>query len=232
MKAIPKIWSGQEAWIIGGGPSIIDTFHIPNRVVSMVRGHKLPLSAYSRYMKSIHDKNVIGVNAAFMLGDWVDVCFFGDAGFYLNHREKLKNFKGAKFTVPFANPYEEDGIHVINMYKGDTGITLDANTICWNYSSGAAAIGLAHKLGATRIILLGFDMDMTADGKFQHWHNEYRLPEQEHKKDTLEAEVFSHHRPVFYSIASHAKAYGIEIFNANMNSTIDWIEKKPIEELL
>jgi hypothetical protein len=52
---IPKMWKGQTVFIIGGGPSLNGT----------------PLHL-------IHEHRVIGVNCAYMLGDWVDVCWFGD----------------------------------------------------------------------------------------------------------------------------------------------------------
>ena len=51
----PKIWKGGTAYIIGGGPSVNDAD-----------------------LSLIHDRRVIGVNNAYSLGGWVDVCWFGD----------------------------------------------------------------------------------------------------------------------------------------------------------
>ena len=51
----PKIWEGQTAFIIGGGPSINDLD-----------------------MDLIKDRRVIGTNNAYQMGGWVDICWFGD----------------------------------------------------------------------------------------------------------------------------------------------------------
>jgi len=62
MTYIPKIWHGEDVWIIGGGSSIIKVFDIPNDVVMAVRNYQKPMSVFSRYMSFLKNKNVIGVN--------------------------------------------------------------------------------------------------------------------------------------------------------------------------
>ena len=51
----PQIWKGQTVFILGGGPSLNEA-----------------------NLDLIHDRRVIGVNNAYQLGSWVDVCWFGD----------------------------------------------------------------------------------------------------------------------------------------------------------
>ena len=80
---VPRMWEGGDVWIIGGGPSITKEFGIPDNIVQGVFKKELPLSAYSPYMSFLHDKHVIGVNVAYLLGDWVDMVFFGDKGFFI-----------------------------------------------------------------------------------------------------------------------------------------------------
>jgi len=51
----PQIWKDGIAFILGGGPSLNDVdFDL------------------------IKNRRIIGVNNAYQLGDWVDVCWFGD----------------------------------------------------------------------------------------------------------------------------------------------------------
>jgi hypothetical protein len=51
----PKIWQNSTAFIIGGGPSIKDLD-----------------------VTKIQNRRVIGTNNAYQMGDWVDICWFGD----------------------------------------------------------------------------------------------------------------------------------------------------------
>jgi hypothetical protein len=50
-----SIWKNDTAFILGGGPSL----------------SKVDFSL-------IEHRRVIGVNNAYQLGDWVDICWFGD----------------------------------------------------------------------------------------------------------------------------------------------------------
>lgn len=70
---VPKIWEGGDVWIIGGGPSLTKQFDIPNDVVQRVLAGNAPPSVYSPYMSYLHDKHVIGINVAFLIGDWIDM---------------------------------------------------------------------------------------------------------------------------------------------------------------
>ena len=88
---VPRIWEEGECFIIGGGISIVKQFDIPTDIVNDVIANKRPVSDYSSYLSSIHNKHVIGVNQAFRLGNWVDVVFFGDKGFFLRNQDRLLN---------------------------------------------------------------------------------------------------------------------------------------------
>ncbi len=69
----PKIWAGDTAYVIGGGASV----------------NSLDLSL-------LEDKHVVGVNDAYNLGDWVDVCFFGDKGwFHIHWKDWVKYPEGS-----------------------------------------------------------------------------------------------------------------------------------------
>src|SRR5680860_726902 len=90
---VPKIWEDGEVWILGGGPSLITCFDIPAPVVQSVRMRKTGIDAYSPYLAAIHSKHVIGINVAYQFGNWVDICFFGDKGFFLRNKGGLSNFR-------------------------------------------------------------------------------------------------------------------------------------------
>ena len=91
--SVPKLWEGGECWILGGGSSLAVQFGVPDEIIQKVLRKELPVSAYSPYMSAIHDKHVIAVNAAFLLGDWIDMLFWGDKRWYLTNRLRIAEFK-------------------------------------------------------------------------------------------------------------------------------------------
>jgi len=138
-------WAGQDAILIGGGPSLTEfDFNL---------------------LKGL---NTIGCNDAYRLGsEIVNTCVFGDPNWWQKNKWELEKFKGRLVTnaqtllhlkIPNLLKMKRirDGIH-----GGDT--------LGWNYSTGALAINLAISLGAVRIWLLGYDIS-NKDMK-SHWHN-------------------------------------------------------------
>jgi hypothetical protein len=228
---VPKLWEGGECWIIGGGPSIPYEFGVPQDVIDRVQSGELSVAEYSPYLSAIHDRHVIGVNAAFLLGAWIDFVFFGDGGFYFKNREALLKFPKPKVTCnPNLNKKGvDDGVKWIPRDgKRRWGITDRPNRVCWNSNSGGAAINFAHHLGAKRIYLLGFDMSLGVHSN-QHWHRHYMPPGKNKDPKRL---PFDRHRRTFGAVAKDAKSLGIEIINVSQNSTIEEFPKKKISEIL
>ena len=228
---VPKIWEGGEVWILGGGPSVIEQFNIPKRVVQNVLGGQAPPSAYSPYMKSIHNKHVIGINVSFLIGNWMDMVFFGDSGFFLGQQNNLANFPGIKVTChPHAG--KKDWVkYLARDNSHPRGISSNPRMVSWNSNSGSAAISLAAHTGAKRIILLGFDMKLDDESK-QHWHDAYHRLASLTENTRNKALPFNHHLKGFPEIAKDAKKMGIEILNASPDSAIDVFEKVNVKDLL
>jgi hypothetical protein len=162
---VPKLaplpdWSGRDVFILGGGPSL-RSFDF-DRLIGL---------------------NTIGCNQAFMLGvERCGICAFGDYLFWDRFINQLED--------------EYDGWVVTNYYHGpkipawlkefkrlETGLAgSGATNLCWNGNTGCLAVNLALKLGASRVLLLGFDLQMTPDGK-THWHDKrIEIPRDEHYK--------------------------------------------------
>lgn len=234
---VPKIWEDGEAWILGGGPSLINCFDIPNNVVELVRNRKSGIEAYSPYLATIHSKHIIGVNVAYQFGSWVDFCFFGDKGFFLTNQIGLSDYRKVVVTccekigqkqlpwIKYLSQEKESNGH----YK--VGISTNPEMVCWNTNSGAAAISLAAWTGVKRIVLVGFDMTLDAINKEQHFHNNYR---EKGKSALLKPKQlpFDLHLTPWGAIKSDADNMGIEILNTSLNSAIKEIPKVHIKELL
>lgn len=230
MWQIPQIWKGGECWILGGGASMPRQFGIPEQVIEDVITKKIDPSAYSPYLSVLHDKHVIAVNAAYLLGDWMDIIFFGDHGFYLTHRDRMYNHPAIKVYCGIGNNpgYNIRRVSRYNKY----GITEKPGHICWNGNSGGAAINLAAHTGVKRIILLGFDMTLDSNNN-QHWHGIYKSAEQNKKLNGKKRTMpFNIHLRCFPQMAKDAKRMGIEILNASPDSMITEFRKITVKELL
>jgi len=230
---VPKIWEGGECWIIGGGPSVTKQFNVPDDIVQKVLLKELPPSAYSPYLTPIHDKHVIGVNAAFLIGDWIDMVFFGDKGWFIANRKQLAKFPGLKVTCHPKFKSQEFAPERIKYLQRDRergkGISPNKGKVCWNGNSGAAAISVAANAGAKRIILLGFDMKLNENNK-QHWHGLYGTARR--KKIEPKKLPFARHLHGFPMIARDAKERDIEIINACPDSAIDVFPRRSVCKIL
>lgn len=227
---VPKMWEGGECWIIGGGPSIPYEFGVPEELIDAVQKGKATISDYSPFLSPIHDKHVIGINAAFLLGDWMDIIFFGDSGFYRRNREALLEYPRPKVTCSksIPNKFPKDPVKYVPKQGGKSrGISAKANHIAWNVNSGFASFSLAYDLGVKRIYLLGFDMALDQQGN-QHWHRHYRPPGKQNNAKKL---PFPRHMSGMNAVKNDLKSLDLEIINVSQVSTIKEFEKKTIKEI-
>jgi len=228
---VPKIWEGGCVWIIGGGPSIPKLFNVPDTVVKKVLEGELDESAYSPYMKAIHDEHIIGVNAAFLLGDWIDVVFFGDSKFFLKFRQQLEHFGHLKISCAQA-ALKQNWVHSLRRdRKHRRGISVDPTAVSWCGNSGCAAISLAYNAGVKKVFLLGFDMKLD-DNCSQHWHSRYKKTRTSKNPAERKNLPFHKHLPAFPVIAKDAKRLGLEIYNVSPDSAIDCLPKITLEKAL
>jgi hypothetical protein len=230
---VPRMWEDGDVWIIGGGPSIPTQFGIPKEVVDSVIKGTSPANVYSPYMSFLHDKHVIGINVAFMIGDWIDMVFFGDKGFFLKYEADIAAFPGLKVSShPIADKYNWLK-YVPTDHNHPRGISENPKMVSWNHNSGAAAISVAVNAGAKRVILLGFDMKL-GEGDHQHWHDLYGRFANRANRDPRKPQQmpFDRHLKGFDYIAKDAKKRGVEILNANPNSAINQFPKMSMKELI
>ena len=233
---VPPIWEGEDVWILGGGPSVMREFVIPDEIVKRVIDGTSPPSIYSPYMSYLHDKHVIGINVSFLIGNWIDIVFFGDSGFFLSHINQLAEFPGLKVT---CSPHKRTTSwvkFVPRNGKRQRGISKDPGKVSWNYNSGAAAISIAANTGAKRIMLLGFDMNLDKDQN-QHWHDLYgkkkaRMQPADRRTGKQRPLPFGRHLKGFPVIAEDAKKRGIEIINICPNSAIEQFERISLQDFI
>jgi len=224
---IPPLWTGQECWIIGGGYSLIEEFEVPYDLYKQIAEGQTQISALSPYLEPLQNQYVIGTNLAYQLGDWVDVLYFSDCSFFLYHQNALSQFGGMKFSsCKRFQKNKSRGVRYLPKHPElKTGLTDMPGHIIWNYNSGFAAINLALHMGATRIVLVAFDMRNGPNGE-THWHGGHA-----EKVDTRKGNPYKRHLKGARAIAQQAKKRGVEIINATPRSSIEAFPKCSVKEL-
>jgi hypothetical protein len=149
-KPDPTAWQGQEAFVFGGGTSL-DTFN----------------------PSVLADELVVGCNDAFLHGPVIcDICVFGDYKWYNLHAKELRQYVNqggiAVSNEPKVNTLRDNNAWLRKMQRQPQGVSMTA--LGWNCNTGAGALNLALILGAARVFLLGFDMQLSSDGKRSNWH--------------------------------------------------------------
>jgi hypothetical protein len=179
-----------------------------------------------------HNLPVIGCNDAYTLGDWVDVCYFGDRRWWEVHSQgdAFQNFKGMRMTCRtelLNKPFVDE---VCQSY--DAAFMEKDDVICWNGNTGASAIDLAWKFGASRIVLLGFDLK--PGGKYGfNWHKNLTHPVLNWNNDFTKHALSKFH-PQFEKIEEDRKKRvpDLEVWNANPDSALECFPKTTIAEAL
>lgn len=207
-------------------------FGVPEDLIAAVQLGQKSISEYSPYLSPIHGKHVIGVNAAFLLGSWIDVMIYGDGGFYFKNKDVIANFHNVKVSCNPNARAGRPGVHSVKYVPRDGnhlyGITTKANMVSWNKHTGGAAINLAYHFGAKKIYLLGFDMRTSPNGQ-QHWHGHYPSAQ---KPRTDKQLPFKRHLESFGPISNDAKVLGIEILNVSKDSSIQQLRKVELKDVL
>lgn len=111
---------------------------------------------------------LIAVNSSYKLAPFADVLYAADYQWWDRH-SGCPDFDGLKFgmNVQWGERYRND---VALLEPGPaTGLSLDPHRLALGKNSGYQAINLAVHFGAETIILLGYDMQPSHDGR-HHWH--------------------------------------------------------------
>lgn len=189
---VERLWPGETVVVLGTGPSLT------RADVDFCRGKS----------------RVIAVNNAFELAPWADAMYAADAKFW-RWVKGAPDFAGMKFTV---EPQKETwpGLQVLRN-AGREGLANDPSALCTGYNSGYQAIGLATHLGASRVILLGFDMQGT------HYFGSH--PDGTVPPFTLCLYAFS-------TLVEPIKAAGVDVVNCSRVSALESFRRGRLTEEL
>jgi len=146
---VPDMWRGAEVFLIGGGASLVGFDFAP------LRG-----------------RHVIGCNDAFIkLGaEVVPVSVFGDGAWYFAHKADCIAYPGLLITCA-PECYGYPNLHATSRKMNEV-TSMGSDALGWHFNTGALAIQLAASMGASRIVLLGYDMKCAANKRHNNWYRE------------------------------------------------------------
>jgi hypothetical protein len=199
---VPRLFPDATLVCLGSGPSLtaadLQTVHAACRTDG-------------RHIRSL------AINTTYKSAPWADVLYAPDLKWWSWHPDAVQ-FQGFKFAL---GPRHAPGVTGLE-WTGREGIEDDPHAVRTGGHSGYAAINLAMHLGARRIVLLGYDLDQSADGHHHH-HDEH--PDESHPR-------YEHRRAVYATCLEPLAKKGIAILNASRHTTIEAIPRATLAEAL
>jgi hypothetical protein len=202
-----RIWNGETCVILASGPSLTTDD------VAYVRGKA----------------RVIVINTTYVLAPWADVLYAADAKVWRWYWKKgpqgyedctMRDFAGLKFSL--TRPAENHPGVVVLRRGLPTGLSLNPLSLHTGGNGGYQAIGLAFHLGASRIILLGYDMQTGPRGE-EHWHGDH---------PNSSRSPYDKFRGNFPTLVEPLKAAGVEVVNCTRRTALTAFPCRPLRDVL
>lgn len=164
---------------------------------------------------------VIAVNDAYRLAPWAEVLYAADGKWWRHHQSALTAFAGLKVSIRVANAGHPADVQLLNR-TGDRGLELQPTGLRTGRNSGYQAINLAVHLGATRILLLGYDMAFGPKGE-SHWFGEHW--------DEIRPPVATF-REFFSTLVEPLTRVQVEILNCSRQTALTCFPRMALDEAL
>jgi hypothetical protein len=162
---------------------------------------------------------VIAINDAWRLAPWADVLYSSDRHWYPHH-DWVPEFPGRKIAMEIT---PHDGVLVLQR-TGETGLELAPTGLKSYKNSGGAAINLAVHLGASRILLLGYDMGATGVAHFFGSHPRGLR--------TTGKATYVLFRQLMATMVEPLRARGITVVNCTRTSALDCFPRQSLDQTL
>lgn len=157
------------------------------------------------------------MNSTFRLATWADALYAADLKWWdecIGDVQRL--FRGELWSHENAASKK----HGLFKLPGRPGVGLGRDAIHFGGNSGYQVINLAYLFGAAKIILLGYDMQMT--GGQSHWHGDH--PWALRKKPPVQNWISR-----FKALAHDLETEGVEVINATRETALTCFPRRSIE---
>lgn len=169
----------------------------------------------------------VAVNDAYQFAPWAFALMASDATWWAWHRS-VPDFHGLKYCLqPFRDlgPRSRALVHGVTVLKntGESGIETDPTGLRTCRNSGGAAINVAVHLGASTILLLGYDMKAGHDGR-SHFFGEH-----ERSKRRSPFPMFIKH---YELMVKPLHGLGIRVINCSRESALTCFPRMSLHDAL
>lgn len=162
---------------------------------------------------------VIVVNNNFSIAPWADALYACDYGWWCTYISDVRDtFAGECWTRDPDAARSHGLLYVRSVDAG--GLGVDPGVIHEGENSGYQAINLAYQLGATKIVLTGYDMQGRG-----HWHEPHAAP-------LVSTDDFGRFARNFDQLAADLGERGVQVINATRNTGLRCFERATIQEAL
>lgn len=163
---------------------------------------------------------VIAINDAYVLAPWADVLYACDKKWWDWHKN-VPDFQGMKFSLEAAQTVSDPSIQILKN-TGSLGFDPNPNALRTGLNSGYQALHLAvGRFGATRILLLGYDMG--CDGTKSHWFGEH--PDKQ-------PSPYPQMRAAFEHLVEPFAALSVTVINCSRRTALTTFSRAPFEDEL
>lgn len=198
MAALPRLFPDATIVCLASGPSLTA------EDVAFCRG-KAP---------------VIAVNDTVRWAPWADVLYACDAKWW-EHHQGVPAFTGLKLGL--EHPARRFGVQILGNAGGE-GLALNPAEVMTGLNSGYQAINVAVHLGAARIVLLGYDMQILP-GQPSHFFGDH--PRHLQKWPNVEQRIER-----FGTLVAPLRALGVSVINASRQTALTCFPRQSLAEAL
>lgn len=200
MWTIAREWQGETVFILASGPSVLDLD------LSLLTGRR-----------------VIAIKSSWLHWPAADILFFADGRWWRDGNLRPQAFAGQVVTT--AQEIGDPGIFKLKKIHPHA-LSTDPGSVALARTSTTGGINIAALKGAAKIVLLGVDGKLGADGQ-RHSHG-LKWPWPKGGQPQAFADQLAEYR----AIAPSAAAMGIEIVNANPDSAVNVWPRLRFEDCL
>jgi hypothetical protein len=135
-------WPGATVFIVGGGPSLCNVD-----------------------LSILKNQRVIAINSSYQAVPFADFLLFSDFNWWDHHQTRVNSFHG---RLVCASRSPSDPRLLMVRRKVPPGLDQPNDCLPIQFTTATGAMGLAIKLGARKLILLGIDGKPDVNGKMYH----------------------------------------------------------------
>jgi hypothetical protein len=164
---------------------------------------------------------ILGINDAYLLAPKMDLHHACDGKWWGWHYEACRGrLKCDSTTISKNAALKYPDLKWVEG-RPRPGLSYEATAIHTGKNSGYQAINIAVLMGAKKILLIGFDLKVSDDGR-SHWFGDH---------PDLTRSFYETWHPQFQTLVDPLRELGVEVINCSPDSALECFPKANIEDV-